>query len=825
MNIQYMSDSAVMDKLVTSALFNSNQDQPFLAEYRLDIGDFPYEFWADTVQPMYPTVTVMLFDPTHSKLGNGNNRTGLLLGDNSIDPAGTTPADLQFPMDYVEFGVTNGYEPIDTIVFSEGDNIISVDLTYDYLSMNNSYVLTGGSFQGSDVVALPINNQRSIAEYGLKQTNQVLNNVVDTAEIQRYIGTSINFFQHPIPNIVVKPDYVYASSHILYAGDYVLLNTPSLSGVVTDSNGNVLEGSYVPGNPNPIRVNAYTARIKTIDISWNPTSGEDITLTFTFPIMNVPLIEWNVIGSSQYNGSNAGGLQAMYTTVTPAVNTAIGKGRGQEGAALYQTGGDFLSNRGNPFTEDVIDGTFDSSIAQDAEVFPVPIYAQVMPNQANVLTTSGANVKGDSALIYQLGFEVNTVNSSAQNTANTPNDVYLTILQPDGMAIYDSVLPLNQAVNILTLLSESHSSPATPGASAPLISNPTGLYLFVFRNSRAFGWVPTTLLSSLPAPTLTGGEEPVVATFGYIYCPVNASGDEFGMSAAAFLTGYGPGFPTLDVSWPAVAGAVSYNLYRADVGITISYPDILAYHYVTNVSTTFYNDDDSIVATPNTQPFDTPYSSSTGLQCQYNGVVAGAGYFTATDHYWYLITANNPENVETGSSQAITVFTGNNTLPQPDAHQNAQPATPQEIELSWPTVPYAQSYNVYRAQATTTTMPVRTSFYQIAGLVATNGPVTSTSFLDDGVTFTADMSATPPASYTPIESNNTYTAFANYSYNPNPADSKLISAFSGSPSTTIANDPTTPRIFLPAQYVASAPVSSVNVYGSIGSWTKGVGTP
>lgn len=44
MNIQYMSDSAVMDKLVTSALFNSNQDQPFLAEYRLDIGDSPMNF-------------------------------------------------------------------------------------------------------------------------------------------------------------------------------------------------------------------------------------------------------------------------------------------------------------------------------------------------------------------------------------------------------------------------------------------------------------------------------------------------------------------------------------------------------------------------------------------------------------------------------------------------------------------------------------------------------------------------------------------------------------------------------------------------------------
>src|SRR5208283_1151461 len=87
LNIKYLSISAVIDRLVTSALFNPTQGQPFLAEYRLDIGDFPYSAWSDTYTPKLPTVTVMLFDPVHSKLGNGNNRTGTTIGDNSLDPS------------------------------------------------------------------------------------------------------------------------------------------------------------------------------------------------------------------------------------------------------------------------------------------------------------------------------------------------------------------------------------------------------------------------------------------------------------------------------------------------------------------------------------------------------------------------------------------------------------------------------------------------------------------------------------------------------------------------------------------------------------------
>lgn len=1042
LTIQYMSISAVMDKLVTSALFNPSQGQPFLSEYRLDIGDLvpqkdvfgkataatslvltasglnptinfyvgytltytsglangqsqtvllsggntvttaafsPAPSTGDSFQLLIPgttsakvpTVSIMLFDPTHSKLGNGNNRTGLLLGDNSLDPAGTLPANLQYPMDYVEFGVTNGYQSIDTIVFSEGDNIVSVALTYDYLSMNNSFVMTGGSFQGSDVVALPINNQRSIAEYGLKQINQTLNNVVDTGEIQRYIGTSINFFQHPIPNIIVKPDYVYASSHILYPGDYVLLNTPSLAGVVKDSNGNTLEGSYVPGSDIPIRVNAYTARIKTIDISWSSDGAEDITLIFTFPIMNVPMSDlvWNNTYNPQSGGSNAGGQQFMYTTVMPAAHTTIGKNQGQMGAALYQTGGDFITNRGHPITETVADGEDGGShVIPDTEFFSVPIYAQTMPNSVNVVPTSGTPTKGDSALIYQLGFEVDTVNSTGQNTPNTPNTVYLTILQPDGLSIFDSVISLNQSVNILTLISQSHSSPdveaqalvgmtrltstsatstamtdtdlaletnaftgytlkytsgpatglsqtilsntnntittaafstsptsgggdtftVLTGSSAPLLSDPTGLYTFVFRNSIDFGWVPDPLLASLPAPSIdTSNGAALGNTSFYVYCPVDSSGNEMAMSFQGLaIDSQANGLGAyLDLTWPAVSFASSYNVYKAVVATSFTPTDILTnMSFLANTGTNSYHDAGLVTVSANTQPFDTQFTASSGLQCQYDGVPlpTGTTYFTSLNHYWYLITANNPENAETGSSQGITPFTGNNTSAtgQPDAHQvpeykvtstttagttstlltdstqtwavnqlvnyalqyTSGPASGQfqpilsntahtittaafspapngsgdtyqvgltQIELSWPVVPYAQSYNVYRAEVVSCggsnnncAIPARGSFKQIAGAFANNAAVTGTDFFDDGVTYVVS-SHTPPASYpAPSPSTNAYTAFGTYSFNPNPADSALVTAFFNNPNTTTTSDPTVPRTFPPSTYVA-----------------------
>jgi len=916
LNIQYQNVSATIDRLITSALFNPSQNQPFLAEYRLDIGDYIppgcfkgktttgttatvlhdttlslvtnslvgyelfynsgtasgqfrtvtantattitvgvaflpapdasddyYAIWPpDTVQPKTPTATVMVFDPVHSKLGNGNNRTGILLGDNSIDPVGTTPPTLENPMSYVEFGVTNGYVPIDTIVFSEGDNIVSIKFTSDYISMNNSFVLTGGSFQGSDVVAIPIDNQRSIAEYGLKQTNQTLNNVVDQGEIQRYVGTSINFFQHPIPNILLKPDYVYASTHTMYPGDYILVNAPTLGGVIEDSNGNPLVGSYNPVGG--LITAAFTARIKTIDITWNPTDSEDITLTLTFPVQNVPIEQWNAVHSFQEQGSYGGAMQFMYTTVNPAAKTLLGKGRQQEGSSIHQGGGDFITNRASPFQLRCEDYDDSGAVYPDSEAQAIPVYAQTIPNTMNAIDTTPTPpvpVKADDILLYQFGVEVDASNASTANPITTlgvtassaPSSVYLTVIQPDGMAIYDKVIGLNQLADILSLISKSHASPPTPTSSAPFLTddsgnpNVSGKYMVVIRNTGAIAWCPDPLFSTLPSASITGGTI-VFPPDGsqYLYCPVDSYGNEFALSGYS-LSGY-VSTPAnhIFLNWPAVidpttgSAVARYNVYRAVVGISDIFTlNILQLNYLDSTVTNSYEDTGTLVGVANTQPFvqsldpATAPESPMGLNVIYDGVAVGGGSDLQVGHYyWYLITAIDPDNNETELSQVGTPFnnplsnTNVNDQPEPASNSVPEPVTPQEIVITWPAVPYAQSYNVYRADGgvintmptTVSGTPLRATDYSLL----IQGVMAPLQITDDGLTYTLDTSTHPPVSYVISPANNAYTVYANYSYQANPKYTKaIVNAQTTNPNNAVVFDPTQQWVYQPHPYV------------------------
>jgi hypothetical protein len=1001
LNIQYQNISATIDRLITSALFNPQQSQPFLAEYRLDIGDYTppgcfkgktttgttalvlhdttlslvtnsligyelyynsgtasgqfrtvtantattitvgvafspapdasgdyYAIWPPgTVQPKTPTATVMLFDPVHSKLGNGCNRTGIPLGDNSLDymyvtnecgtPAGVyTPSTLSYPMEYAEFGVYNGYCPIDTIVFSEGDNIVSIKFTSDYISMNNSFVLTGGSFQGSDVVAIPIDNQRSIAEYGLKQTNQTLNNVVDQGEIQRYVGTSINFFQHPIPNIILKPDYVYASTHTMYPGDYILVNAPSLGGVIEDSNGNPLVGSYNPVGG--LITAAFTARIKTIDITWNPDEGEDITLTLTFPVQNVPIEQWNAVHSFQEQGSYGGAMQFMYTTVNPASKTLLGRGRQAEGGAIHQGGGDFITNRATPFQLRCEDYEDSGTVYPDAEAQAIPVYAQSIPNTMNAIDTAGNPVKADDILLYQFGVEVDASNSSSANQITTlgvtassaPNSVYLTVIQPDGMAIYDKVINLNQLADILSLISKSHASPPTLTSSAPFLTddggnaNVSGKYMVVIRNTGAIFWCPDPLFSTLPVASITGGTAPFQPEGSqYLYCPVDSYGNEFALSNYS-ISGYvaTPG-SHIFLSWPAVidpttgSAVTRYNVYRAVLGIAdILTLNILQLIYLDFTATNSYEDNGTLGGDANTQPFVQSLDTSApetppGLNVVYDGTPVGAGSQLALGHqYWYLITAIDPDNNETALSQVCTPFnlplSNTNTNTQPEPYNNSVPEggtytvaqttgtttagttatvlqdsgkawtvnalvgftleytsgpaigeertilsntatsittaafspapngsgdtytlVSSEIVITWPSVPYAQSYNVYRADGgTSNTMPTSTSG---TPLKATNydllvqGVMAPLQIVDDGLTYTLDTSTHPPVSYTISSANNAYTVYVNYSYQANPKFTKaIVNAQTANPNNAVVFDPTQQWVYQPHPYVS-----------------------
>jgi len=679
MNLQYQSVSATVDRLVTSALFNANESSPFLTEYRMDIGDFPYAIpprpagsLVDTFTPKIPTATVMLFDPVHSKLGNGQNRTGINLGDNSLDPewvtgecgvtpSGLTPDELTFPMSYIEFGVYNGYCPVDTIIFSEGDNFVSIKLTYDYLVMNNSYVLTGGSFQGSDVVALPIDNQRSIAEFGLKQTQQSLQNVVDQGEIKRFVGTSINFFQHPIPNIVIKPDYVYFSQHTMYAGDYILVNAPSLAGAMEDSNGQLLEGSYGPAfdpvTHKPIIVTAaFTARIKTIDTTWNPTDGEDITLTLSFPVQNVPIdsFYWNPSGNNQLLGSPGGAMQFMYTTVQPAAKTMLGRGRQAEGAATYQSGEDFISSRNNPFNETVSDSGTAPNIHPSVAHFDVPMYSQFVQNNANVIVNDSPSlpstiekVKGDDILIYQFGIEVDTPNTAPSNTTSAPSAVYLTVLQPDGMAIIDTIVSLNQMTNILSLISKSHKCPVfgtTTASTSPTMLHDTFLSL-VPDSLIGLSLVYTDGPAKGQSQTIVSNTSTTITTAAFSPVP-DASGDTYQVNSASapFLT---------DMEGNANLSGRYEVLIR-------------------NASAAGWCPDPIFMTIPKS-PIATPAVSGTNLALAYIVVPTSD----------VPVNSSTPGNVPIGLTKWVTIVT--NTAPDTDA-----------VTVTWDAVAGAGGYNVYR---------------------------------------------------------------------------------------------------------------------------------
>lgn len=926
MNIQYQNVSGTIDRLVTSALFNANNGNPFLAEYRMDIGDFPRSDFLNTenlYSPKLPSLTVMLFDPIHSILGNGQNRTGTTIGDNSIftNPDGTIAVGSNgyFPMCYAEFGVVNGYEPIDGIIYSEGDNIISIKPTSDYVSMNNSWVLTGGSFQGSDVVAVPIENQRSIAEYGLKQTNQTLQNVVDQGEISRYVGTSIGFFQHPIPNIVLIPDYVYASTHPLYPGDYITVNAPSLVGALQDSNGNVLGQVFI-------------ARVKTIDITWNPTDGENITITLTFPVFNLQLEDW----PASLQNTNGGAMQFMYTTVSPTAKTVIGKERQGQGAATYGTGGDFLTNRSNHYSIRVMDSGSEDSVVGDFQYQTLPIWAQKIANAMNAtgfgvetycavadsilgnndlfvnsnvgfsvydnivigrdgpraetntitgLTGSNtivlannlqythtvadgdfvdqiASVKADDVLLYQFGVEVDSTSGGT-----TANDVWLTVIQPDGMAIYDGILNADQFANILSLLVKAHttqvpevSNPLTgittsatstvltnthmiivpnfyigllltyttgsaagqsqtistntqttitttapfspaPSASggdsfqvnsgsAPLFNGLSGSYQLILRNTSANAWCPIPLLSSLAPPTSSyTGSGPNV--FAYLYCSVDVNGNEFGQSFPVLQYFYiAPALP-ITLTWGIVAGANSYNVYKN--GGSVDSP--FTYLWEANVSEPTWTDTtpNLVTSTPETQPFNSPL----GISAIYNGNAAVGSYLVTGHQYWYAVTAINPEGNETEPSQATTIFIGNNTVAggQPDANlipEGDVSLTPpvQCIEISWPNVPFATNYNIYKSDGYLTMKQLNTG-------------ISGTTYTDDG-SIDSSGGAAPPAVTMTTPTNALYTLYVNYSFQQDPTHTTSVTTGGiSNPATSVNYDPTQRRIYQTfAPYVA-----------------------
>jgi hypothetical protein len=426
MTFRYSSIGSAIDQLITTALFNNETGggSPFLSEVYFNIGDNPHG--DDPTADKIPDISVALFDPPHGVLGIGHNRTGRTIGSG---PAPSPP--------YAGIG---HYEPnpIDTVIFTEGDNIVSYDVSYDYISMNNSWVLSGGQFYGSDVVPIPLENPSSINEFGLKQTQQSLSNVVDPDVISTYVDTSITYFQRPIPVVTIKPDYTYATAHPVTVGDFVSINAPSLVNVIEDSNGKPISQQ--------IGTQAFVARIRRIDIEWTPNNGEDITYTLTFPVIDVNLT--TAVGNT---------LQQMYTAQRPMASTTMSRLNQQISSSLHNSENGFMESR--PQEDTILVNGSDFNLNANWSIVHIPAIVKRQPTENN----------NEDVLIF--GFWV-----SVSTTDPTVSDVVVSIQQPDGLVIFDSVVPTNTKINVLSLLNKTRRS------NGELVSNLSGDYIVTLSN-------------------------------------------------------------------------------------------------------------------------------------------------------------------------------------------------------------------------------------------------------------------------------------------------------------------------------------------------------
>jgi hypothetical protein len=413
MTLRYVPVASAVDRLVSTALFSSDTNQPFLAEVFLDITQTT------------PTLSVVLFDPTHSVLGIGHNKSGRTIGDG-----------IQPPPPYAGIGNFE-QSPIDTIIFAEGTNIVSLTTKYDYDAMSDSFVTTGGDFMGSEVISIPLESPSSIADFGLKQSQLPLANVVDRDEIARYIDTSISFFQRPIPTITLVPDYAFASAHPIVVGDFVTLNAPSFRDVIVDSFGNPISDQTS---------NAFVARIRRIHITWNPTDGESIDYDLTFPVINVD--ETTTVSNT---------LQSMYGVTNPTASTTMGRSNLAAGMALHDSELGFVDSHPESHDISVVGDT--STLTPNWIVINIPALLQNQQSENNL----------QDVLLY--GFWVQV--SSTENIET----VSLTILQPDGMAILHQDVVMNQKINVLSLLNKTRRS------NGELVGDLSGNYVVALNNT------------------------------------------------------------------------------------------------------------------------------------------------------------------------------------------------------------------------------------------------------------------------------------------------------------------------------------------------------
>ncbi len=177
---------------------------------------------------------------------------------------------------------------------------------------------------------------------------------------------------------------------------------------------------------------------------------------------------------------------------------------------------------------------------------------------------------------------------------------------------------------------------------------------------------------------ITGAANPYLQTglanntaYYYIVTAVNSSGESIPSATATATTSALPATPTgvaaatdsttqISISWSAVTGADSYNLYRSTTsGFAITAAGVTK---ITGVTSTYAN----------------------------TGLAAGTTYY-------YRVTAVNSVGESPASTQVTATTTAAPTVPAAPTGVSAATDSTTQITISWSAVTGAGSYNLYRS--------------------------------------------------------------------------------------------------------------------------------
>lgn len=189
------------------------------------------------------------------------------------------------------------------------------------------------------------------------------------------------------------------------------------------------------------------------------------------------------------------------------------------------------------------------------------------------------------------------------------------------------------------------------------------------KNSLAFGYGGSDG-STLSATLNSAGGSWTPDTYYWKVTAVNAAGETTGSNEVALAMTV---HQVADLSWNAVAGAVSYNIYRADAsGGESSSPAL-----VDNVAGTTYTDTGTAVSSGSV-----PASNTSALSAptQTTPSTASSGGGLATGTYYYVVTATNSYGETTASNEESIAVTG------PSG----------EVTVNWGAVTGATGYKIYR---------------------------------------------------------------------------------------------------------------------------------